>query len=310
MENTIPELPESQNPLPGKAGFALPILTALFLLGLYLASQKIPYSQTSVLLVTLGTLFLTLLLTVTLARVLALSRHLPQHTAAAALLFLPGALLPILLAQFHSQFLRSTALLFGPWLRLEFGVPGLPGTLLIYAAACLGVWLSRLMREMKILLPVAVVLACMDMFVVFGGGLVTKAVQTPQKAKVARTAMHTLSAALPALKPAPGSAPIQLSVGFADYLFISLFFACFARFNLPERNIWITFAVLSLTLVCYLALVYLLSIDLPALVPIAVVVIGANMRFFRYQRSEWFALLYAGIIVACLLGWLVYSSHH
>jgi hypothetical protein len=47
--------------------------------------------------------------------------------------------------------------------------------------------------------------------------------------------------------------------------------------------------------------VALTGISLPALVPIAVVVIGMNIRRFRYERSEAFALLYAGLIVAAVL---------
>ena len=51
------------------------------------------------------------------------------------------------------------------------------------------------------------------------------------------------------------------------------------------------------------------ELALPALVPIAVVVIGMNLRRFRYERSELFALLYAGIIVAVVVGGFYLVSH-
>ncbi|HEV2472271.1 MAG TPA: hypothetical protein VGS41_06375, partial [Chthonomonadales bacterium] len=48
---------------------------------------------------------------------------------------------------------------------------------------------------------------------------------------------------------------------------------------------------------------------LPALVPIAVVVIGAHWRRFKYERSEAFALLYAGIIVVAALSAAIVFAH-
>jgi hypothetical protein len=181
--------------------------------------------------------------------------------------------------------------------------PGLRGLLLITFAVSIGAVLSRLIREIKLLLPVAIVLALVDLYVVFGGGLVTQA--NSGKAPVAQAAMQALTVGLTPRLPPNVHAPPPLAVGFADYLFIALFFACFTRFQMPARR---TFVVLCSILCLYMAAVIVLRLDLPALVPIAVAVVGCNLSAFRYRREEAFAMLYAGIIVCLLLGTLVFMA--
>ncbi len=100
---------------------------------------------------------------------------------------------------------------------------------------------------------------------------------------------------------------MQLAIGFADFLFIATFFTCFARFGVRSRN---TFYVLCGLLTGYMLFVAWKGIDLPALVPIAIVVIGMNLRHFRYTREELFAMLYAGLIVVAVLGFMVWRSRH
>jgi hypothetical protein len=97
---------------------------------------------------------------------------------------------------------------------------------------------------------------------------------------------------------------MQLAVGFADFMFIALFFACLARFHIPARR---TFFVLYAVLAVYMVLTSYVE-TLPALVPIAIVMIGMNLRRFRYSRSEVFALLYAGLIVVAVIGGLFFLS--
>lgn len=282
------------------------VVTALAYIALFFITPRLPFSQATVVTATLFLLALSLLFVVLTARALRTPRSLAVNTLISGALALPSILLPILFARFPTwtgwkEVLQS----YSGVARTIAYVPGLRGLLVIWLAACVGVWISRLLREMKILLPIAVVLACMDLYVVFGGGLVTQA--NTGKAPVAQAAMSALSVHLPKVPGSRGAAPMDLSVGFADFLFIALFFACFARFGIPSRN---TFLVLCGVLVSYLAVVYWFGIALPALVPIAVVVVGMNLRAFRYERSEAFALLYAGLIVAVVLGGLFYFSHH
>ena len=119
--------------------------------------------------------------------------------------------------------------------------------------------------------------------------------------------MSALTVQLPTMHSTNGAAPFVLSIGFADFLFIALFFACFARFGIPARR---TFQVLFVTLFLYMAIVFLTGTALPALVPVGVVVLVMNWRQFRYERSEAFALLYAGLILSAALGYLIFRARH
>jgi hypothetical protein len=184
-------------------------------------------------------------------------------------------------------------------------ISGLDTLGVIWVAVSLGAALSRLVREFKLVLPMGVALALVDLYTVFGGGVVESAVQG--KNTVARAAMSALTVQLPTMHSTNGAAPFVLSIGFADFLFIALFFACFARFGIPSRR---TFQVLFVTLFLYMAIVFLTGTALPALVPVGVVVLVMNGRQFRYERSEAFALFYAGLILSAALGYLVFRSRH
>jgi hypothetical protein len=254
-------------------------------------------------LTTLIYLPLTLLLTVQTARALLSRRALTANLILSALLVLPAILVPVLYTRFPNWAGWSTlGPGFGMYMRFLI-VTGLQGLVMVWLAASVGALLSRLVREIKILLPMAVALACVDLYVVFGGGLVTQAKKGNAPAKVA---MQALTVKMPTTHPVHGVQPMQFAVGFADYLFVALFFACFARFALPLRS---TLIVLCGTLMGYMILVGLTGWDLPALVPIAIVVISMNWRQFRYERSEAFALLYAGLIVAALAGGFYFFAH-
>ncbi len=275
---------------------------ALGIAGLYLlfwqVSLRIPSGHIAIVMTTtLLSLLLVLAFTASVARALVPPRTLAANLLVVVPLALPSVLIPILGARFP---LWAGWKAIGPFYVTYTGlfraVPGLHGLLLIWLAAAIGVWLSRLVRELKILLPIAVVLAVVDLYVVFGGGLVT---QAQAGGHAAQQAMAALTVSLPTTHPRGGAAPMQLAVGFADFLFIALFFACFARFGIPARR---TFGVLCGVLAGYMLLVGSLSLALPALVPIALVVIGMNLPHFRYTRSEAFALLYAGLIVAVVAG--------
>lgn len=290
---------------PRREGLIACGVVALYLLFWQVALRLPTSGIASVGVTTLIYLALTLLFTVQLARALRSSASIAISLLVSAVLSLPGIMLPMLAPRFPWSGWEAVANAYG-----FFGahflrpLPGLHGLLLIWFAACLGVALSRLVRETKIILPMSVALACVDIYVVFGGGLVAQA--ESGKAPVARAAMQALTVKMPATTSHAGAAPMQLAVGFADYLFVALFFACFARFGIPSKR---TFQVLCVTLVVYMLYVAFSGSAMPALVPIAVVVILMNLRQFRYSRSEAFALLYAGLIVAVAMGGLLLVSH-
>lgn len=252
--------------------------------------------------ISLVTLVVTLVFTVRLARSL-------RSAAAqlAALLISGGIMLPFValpLLPITSRPLLQAAQTFWFGCQRAFAtVPGSRGLLLICFAVALGSVLARMIRELKILLPIAVVLALVDLYVVFGGGLVTQA--NHGNAQAAK-AMSALTVNLTPKLPRGIPAPPPLAVGFADYLFIALFFACFARYRVASNH---TFAILSGVLVLYMVIVIVTGLDLPALVPISIVVIGANWRSFQYDREERQALLIAGALTAAVMGALLWYSH-
>jgi hypothetical protein len=247
-------------------------------------------------------------LVVTITYTVALVRSLNSASAQLLLLVVTAAvLLPFMLLPFvplHTAAQLATAKkIYLVYIVVFRAVPGLRGLLLITFAVAFGSLVARLIREIKLLLPVAVVLAIVDLYVVFGGGLVAQA--NSGKAPAAQVAMQSLTVGLTPRPAANVNAPAPLAVGFADYLFVALFFACFARFGMPARR---TFVVLCSILCLYMVAVIVLRLDLPALIPIAAVVVGCNLSAFRYKRDEAFAMLYAGIIVCCILGALVFMA--
>jgi hypothetical protein len=271
---------------------------AVFLL-FSLTVPYIPYDDMlTVVLSTLLSLVVSLLLTIFIARALRSRRAIWINVIVSGALVLPSVVIRILAARYPEwtiwariapEFRAYSIALFGT-------VPGLGYVLLIWFAAAFGALLGRVVREMKMLLPVAVALALVDLYVVYGGGAVYQA--RSGHSHVAAAAMQALAVRLPAKRVTTGASPLALQVGFADYLFIALFFSCLARFGVPSRS---TAIVLCLTLAAYMAVVALAGLALPALVPMAAVLIGMNIRRFRYERSELFALLYAGLIVAGVL---------
>ncbi len=259
------------------------VISGVSYLLLYRIAMYLPNTNLNVIATTLLSLVLILTFTVTLARSLKTWRSV-------ALLQISSLTLWVLMK------VRTFA--FIPHL-----LPGVDGLVMVGLAVSVGLIVSSLMKEMKILLPAAVMLAMVDLYVVFGGGLVTQAVSghSPK----AQAAMKALTVNLPTTQVKAGAEPYQLAVGFADFLFIAVFFACFRRFGIPSRK---TFVVLVTVLVLYMFAVAFTGTPLPALVPIAVVVISLNFRHFKYDRSEKFALLYAGLIVGVLFAYLLHAS--
>ena len=272
------------------------ILFQLLILRLRLTNPVAVYSAAIL------SLWITIGITVCLAR--SLRHTLVQVTVlvASAIVTLPFVLLPLVRISSHAQ-LAASQRLYNAYAMAFHTVPGLRGLLLIAFAVSLGVVVARLFREMKLLLPIALVLALIDLYVVFGGGLVAQA--NSGKSPAAAAAMRSLTVPLTP-RVTSLAAPPPVMVGFADFLFIALFFACFVRFRVPAGR---TFAVLCGILALYMLVVIVGHIDLPALVPIAVVVVGCNLGEFRYARDEAFAMLYAGLIVVGVLGALVFLSH-
>ncbi len=280
--------------------------TGLLYLIIFRASTFLPERVSSMVFVTLTVLVILLVFTARLARSIRTSAQLLVNSLLATLFAGPRVLFPILFARFPTWAgWPQIGPIYASYVRLIGHVLGLKELLLIWLAVCIGVGISRMIREFKLLLPIAVVLALVDLFTVFGGGVVQQAVNG--SSPLAAKAMSALTVQLPQTSVTQGSAPIQLLIGFADFLFIALFFACFRRFGIAA---WGTFIALATFLTLYMVVVAYTGIALPALVPIAVVIITMNLRYFRYDRSEIVALAVAGGLVAAITGALYWVGHH
>ncbi len=278
---------------------------ALFYLIFFRVSMLISSGQIGVvILTTLLSLPLLLLFTAYGSRAICTKNSLIINFILAAMATVPMVAIPIIggvLARLYGE--QTIVKIYKLYVNLFHFIPGLQGLLLIWMAVVIGVSVARLVREMNMLLPISIALALVDMYAVFGGGVVSQA--THGQSQTAVRAMQALTVKLPTSHPNGGAAPMQLAVGFADFLFIALFFSCFQRFKIPSKRILIA---LCLLLIGYMAVVALFGLALPALVPIAVVMIGMNVRRFKYKRDELFALIYAGLICAVIAG--VYSLMH
>ncbi|HUV06045.1 MAG TPA: hypothetical protein VMX94_13230 [Armatimonadota bacterium] len=155
----------------------------------------------------------------------------------------------------------------------------------------LGCLLSFMIREANILVPVAVFAALVDYWNVSWGPLSRVIERKPDI--IATASVHM---------PAPGMP--GGSVGVGDFVFLALFFAVLYRFSLNVRGaFWLGYGLLT---ACML-IVLKFGIPVPALVPMAIAVVGANVRSFKLRREELLAILYVGLLLLMfLLAWLLF----
>jgi hypothetical protein len=184
---------------------------------------------------------------------------------------------------------------------LVLHVWGLQEILIVWLAASVGAMLSLLLRGANMIPPVAAVLALVDIWTVLLGGPVQQALNSNNPATQAVTNALTVRQPTPQASH-NGAMPIDIRVGFADFLFIAFFFAAIGRFA-PSRASYVrTLWALVAVLVAYMLVVMWKEWNLPALVPMAVVMIAVHWRSFHYERSELYALLYAALFIGLILG--------
>ncbi|MCL5283806.1 MAG: hypothetical protein M1330_03735 [Armatimonadetes bacterium] len=185
-------------------------------------------------------------------------------------------------------------------------IPGVSSLIIMCFASSIGVLLSGIIREKNLIPPVSVVAAMVDWYTVMGGGPVHQIMT-----KAPNLAKPFLVKLPPIAHGSFGAAP-ALFIGFADFMFIAFFYACVCRFAMNEKK---TFIGLCITLILYMLIVSQAdrlgswAQALPALVPVALVLLVANWRHFRYQRSELLAILYAGLIVIAVATGIWYLQH-
>lgn len=161
---------------------------------------------------------------------------------------------------------------------------------LVTWSAGLGAFLSTMLKDRNLLLPVSLFLAAFDMFLVLTPMGFTKQLMQAQPAL-----LPTIGLAIPKVQSNPvfGPVPATAYVGPADLLFMGMFFVALYRFEMRPAA---TFRALVPTLAIYLGIVLFLG-PLPALVPIGLCVLIVNWRCFSLNKEEW-----ASTAVVAMLG--------
>jgi len=159
---------------------------------------------------------------------------------------------------------------------------------LIAWATFLGKLVSRVLREGKLFLPVAVVAAIADIITVYHGPV---RYITENAAEVAQA----FSASSPV--PPPEGVPILAAVGIGDFLFLALFLAAALRHSMATvKTMWAVFAVMLIAPAAFY--IWPGSYGIPGLPFLAAAVIWANWRHLKFTSDEKRALIFAGVLVA------------
>jgi hypothetical protein len=167
-------------------------------------------------------------------------------------------------------------------------------------AVGLGALIATVLTDKNMILPVALVLAILDIVLVL-----TPIGTVNQTLKKAPRIITTVALSVPKLQSTaegerPAGAKLRTTgyAGPADFVFLSMFFVALYRFQMRTREtlLWVV-----PTLLMYLVLVGALSVPLPALVPIGLVVMLVNWKEFQLNKEEklitfGFAALAAGLL--------------
>lgn len=165
-----------------------------------------------------------------------------------------------------------------------------------------GALLSLIAREPKLLLPIAVTAAVVDIVgVMYEGGPTARVLQeNPELVQTLAATIPDIGAATPAETGGVEGVHPGLALGFigiGDWLFIGIFFAALTRFDLSFRASKIGAIIASVTA---MVLVLLGGLPIPGLPFIAAGCVIPNLHRFRYTRQEKVALAVGGLFVVAI----------
>ena len=203
------------------------------------------------------------------------------------------------------------------WLHLSRGVqagiaalPTVPGQnlignlALIFWAVLIGRLVSRVIREGKLLLPVAVAASVADIITVFWGFVGHAAEKAPE-------VVQALSAQAPAVEVAKqAGAPVLTYIGIGDFLFLAIFLSVALRYAMNATGaVWAAFGSM---LVAAVVMGIWQPPGIPGLPFISAGVLLVNRRFLRFTAEEKRSLLVAGallVVVIAIVAVLVVRHH-
>ncbi len=160
---------------------------------------------------------------------------------------------------------------------------------LMFFAVSLGYTVSVIVREPNVLLPVAIFAAIVDFWSVNFGPLAILLATRPEVVEAAAVQV-----------PAVGHAVPVSMIGVGDFVFLALFFAVMYRYGMNIVGaFWLGYALLTATMIAVIRVPWLNAV--PALVPIAIAVVGANTRHFKLKRGEILSIILVGVILLAFL---------
>jgi len=165
---------------------------------------------------------------------------------------------------------------------------------LVLGAVFFGRLLARIVREGKLLAPLVVAAALVDIYTVYGGFVRSLISSAPE-------VVRQFSAAAPAAPEPRAVALIAHTVGVGDFIFAAMFFTIIVRFGMNRAlTWWALFWVFVAVGICWRLLdIFGVPIDaLPGLAVMAPAVLLANWEHFRYTPKEQLMLLAAGAALA------------
>lgn len=165
---------------------------------------------------------------------------------------------------------------------------GIPQDLLLMLfAAFLGVFISFIIREPNLMLPIAVFAGLVDLWTVTVGPLALMIENTPAVVEAAAVQMPT---------PVPGIPGVMIGMG--DFVFLAIFFSVIYRFGMnARRTFWLGYVLLTLSMFVVMAL----GVPIPALLPMGAAVLVANIGCFKLSHKELLAAMYVGAVLLLLL---------
>lgn len=159
-------------------------------------------------------------------------------------------------------------------------------------AVFLGRLVSRVIREGKLLLPVAVVASVVDFITVLWGPVAAVSEKAPEVAQ-------TFSASTPIAPPPGMDAPVLAAIGLGDFLFLAVFLAVALRYAMnAAATMWATWGVMLVAPAAFF--VWPEAEGIPGIPFLSVAVLAVNWRYMKFTREERRALVFTGILVAAV----------
>ena len=163
-------------------------------------------------------------------------------------------------------------------------------------AAFLGRLVSRVVREGKLLLPVAAAASMADVVTVFWGVVAAAQQQAPK-------VVEALSAQAPVKPPEGMVAPVLTSIGMGDFLFLAVFMMVILRYAMnPDKTIWVVFAAMVVAPIAFIIVPGLPG--LPGLPFISAAVLIVNWRYLDFTKDEKRSLAIAAGLAALMIAGL------